>query len=106
MSITVVRISDRGTTCGSGKERRTLADTGLDAAAADGKPVRALGQFRGANLCKDLPESSRHDPADWVLHTAEGPVWVTGRRPAGSGFQLDAGYRGDTARWLEVQGRS
>jgi len=105
VSITVVRISDRGTSGGPRKERRTLADTGLDAAAADGKPVRALGQFRGANLCKDLPEASRHDPADWVLHTTEGPVWVTGRRPAGKGFQLDAAYRGDTTRWLEVSGK-
>ena len=105
MSITVVRISDRGTSGGPRKERRTLADTGLDAAAADGKPVRALGQFRGANLCKDLPEASRKDPADWVLHTPEGPVWVTGRRPAGQGFQLDATYRGDTTRWLEVRGK-
>ena len=105
VSITVVRISDRGTTRGSGKERRTLADTGLDAAAADGKPVRALGQFRGANLCKDLPEASRKDPADWVLHTPEGPVWVTGRRPEGQGFHLDATYRGDTTRWLEVRGK-
>jgi hypothetical protein len=106
VSMTVVRISDRGTS-GNPKrsEGRTLADTGLDAAAADGKPVRALGQFRGANLCKDLPEASRHDPADWVLHTAEGPVWVTGRRPAGNGFQLDAAYRGDTTRWLEVSGK-
>jgi hypothetical protein len=105
VSITVVRISDRGTSGGPRKERRTLADTGLAAAAADGKPVRALGQFRGANLCKDLPEASRHDPADWVLHTSEGPVWVTGRRPAGKGFQLDAAYRGDTTRWLEVSGK-
>jgi hypothetical protein len=105
VSITVVRISDRGTSGGPRKERRTLADTGLDAAAADGKPVRALGQFRGANLCKDLPEASRHDPADWVLHTTEGSVWVTGRRPAGKGFQLDAAYRGDTTRWLEVSGK-
>jgi hypothetical protein len=105
VSITVVRISDRGTSGGPRKERRTLADTGLDAAAADGKSVRALGQFRGANLCKDLPEASRHDPADWVLHTTEGPVWVTGRRPAGKGFQLDAAYRGDTTRWLEVSGK-
>ena len=105
VSITVVRISDHGTNRGPRKERRTLADTGLAAAAADGKPVRAIGQFRGANLCKDLPESSRHDPGDWVLHTAEGPVWVTGRRPEGKGFQLDAAYRGDTTRWLEVAGK-
>jgi hypothetical protein len=103
-SITLLTISDRG----KGLERkkaRTLADTGIDAAAADGKPVRALGQFRGANLCQDLPEASRRDPADWVLHTPEGPVWVTGRRPAGKGFQLDAAYRGDTKRWLEVRGK-
>jgi hypothetical protein len=105
VSITVVRISDRGTSGRKRSQGRTLADTGLDAAAADGKPVRAFGQFRGANLCKDLPEASRHDPADWVLHTSEGPVWVTGRRPAGKGFQLDAAYRGDTTRWLEVSGK-
>jgi hypothetical protein len=103
-SLTLLTISDRG----KGLPRqgpRTLADTGLDAAAADGKPVRAIGQFRGANLCKDLPEASRHDPEDWVLHTAEGPVWVSGRRPAGKGFQLDTAYRGDTTRWLEVSGK-
>jgi hypothetical protein len=103
-SITLLKISDRGKGPAR-REGRTLADTGLAAAAADGKPVRAIGQFRGANLCKDLPEASRHDPADWVLHTAEGPVWVTGRRPAGKGFQLDAAYRGDTTRWLEVSGK-
>jgi hypothetical protein len=103
-SITLLTISDRGKGLPR-KGTRTLADTGMDAAAADGKSVRALGQFRGANLCKDLPEASRRDPADWVLHTSEGPVWVTGRRPAGKGFQLDAAYRGDTTRWLEVSGK-
>jgi hypothetical protein len=103
-SLTLLTISDRGKELPR-KGTRTLADTGLDAAAVDGKPVRAIGQFRGANLCKDLPEASRHDPADWVLHTSEGPVWVTGRRPAGNGFQLDAAYRGDTTRWLEVRGK-
>ena len=103
-SLTLLTISDRGKELPR-KGTRTLADTGLDAAAADGKAVRALGQFRGANLCKDLPEASRHDPEDWVLHTSEGPVWVTGRRPAGQGFHLDATYRGDTTRWLEVRGK-
>jgi len=103
-SLTLLTISDRGKELPR-KGTRTLADTGLDAAAADGKAVRALGQFRGANLCKDLPEASRKDPADWVLHTSEGPVWVTGRRPAGQGFHLDATYRGDTTRWLEVRGK-
>jgi hypothetical protein len=32
-------------------------------------------------------------------------VWVTGRRPAGRGFELDPAYRGDTSRWLEVGGK-
>ena len=40
-----------------------------------------------------------------MLLTSEGPVWVTGRRPAGKGFQLDPAYRADTARWLEVSGK-
>lgn len=106
VSITMTRIVDHGS---NGVRRptgtRTLADTGVDAAATDGKPVRALGLFRGANLCKDLPETSRRDPADWVLHTSEGPVWVTGRAPAGKGFRLDPAYRGDTTRWLEVSGK-
>ena len=30
---------------------------------------------------------------------------MTGRRPAGKGFQLDPAYRPDTARWLEVSGK-
>ncbi len=85
VSITITRIVDHGS---NGVRRatgaRTLADTGVAAAAADGKAVRALGQFRGANLCRDLPAESRRDPADWVLLTTEGPVWVTGRRPAGA----------------------
>jgi hypothetical protein len=106
VSMTILRMSDRGT---NGVPRRTgtrtLADTGVDAAAADGKPVRALGQFRGANLCRDLPPESRREDADWVLLTTEGPVWVTGRAPAGKGFRLDPAYRGDTSRWLEVNGK-
>jgi hypothetical protein len=106
VSITVVKLVDRGT----GGERlrgaeRDLTDTGLEAAGADGKPVKAAGQFRGANLCRDLPDSTRRDPRDWVLLTPEGPVWVTGRRPEGSGFRLDPAYRGDVNRWLQVTGR-
>jgi hypothetical protein len=104
-SITLFKLSDRGKGLPTRGATRTLTDTGLDAAAADGKPVRALGQFRGANLCKDLPDASRRDAADWVLQTPEGPIWVTGRRPAGKGFQLDPAYRADTNRWLEVSGK-
>jgi hypothetical protein len=105
-SITVLSLSDRGTGLAARRSgARTLAETGVEAAAADGKPVRALGQFRGANLCRDLPGVSRRDPADWVLLTSEGALWVVGRRPAGKGFQLDPAYRADTSRWLEVSGK-
>jgi hypothetical protein len=106
VSLTILSLSDRGTGLAARRPgRRTLAETGVDAAAADGKPVRALGQFRGANLCKDLPTVTRRDPADWVLMTSEGALWVTGRRPAGKGFHLDPSYRADTSRWLEVTGK-
>ena len=106
MSITVLSLSDRGTGLSARRPGgRTLAETGVEAAAADGKPVRAIGQFRGANLCEDLPTVTRRDPADWVLLTPEGPLWVVGRRPAGKGFRLDPAYRADTTRWLEVTGK-
>ena len=107
VSITVVRALRPWDRADGGRRRgaRTLAETGVAAAAAEGKPVRAIGQFRGANLCRDLPAESRRDPADWVLLTSEGPLWVTGRRPAGKGFQLDPAYRADTTRWLEVSGK-
>lgn len=106
MSISAFSVADRGTGMSAGRRAvRDIADTGLEAAAVDRKPVRAIGQFRGANLCGDLPPASRRDPADWVLLTSEGAVWVTGRRPEGRGFQLDPAYRTDTSRWLEVHGK-
>jgi hypothetical protein len=87
-------MADRGTDGGPRREgQRAPAGQGL------------IGQFRGANLCHDLPGETRRNPADWVLLTSEGAVWVTGRRPAGRGFQLDPRHRGDTARWLEVTGK-
>jgi hypothetical protein len=106
-SLTVLSLSDSGTGLSSRRSEggRTLAETGVEAAAADGKAVRAIGQFRGANLCRDLPSVSRRDPDDWVLLTPEGPLWVTDKRPAGRGFRLDPAYRADTARWLEVTGK-
>jgi hypothetical protein len=95
VSISVTRMVDRGT------------DRGADRGPGTRGPGEGgvVGQFRGANLCRDLPMESRRDPADWVLLTSEGPVWVTGRRPAGRGFELDPGYRGDTSRWLAVSGK-
>jgi hypothetical protein len=106
VSITVTKVVDRGAGRDIRRRReRDLTDTGLEAAAADGKPVKAVGQFRGANLCGDVAEPTRRDPRDWVLLTDEGPVWITGRPPQGGGFKLDPAYRGDVGRWLEVTGR-
>jgi hypothetical protein len=31
-------------------------------------------------------------------------VWVTGRKPKGSGWELDAGLKRDTGKWIEVIG--
>jgi len=105
-SITIVTMSDRGTgRSARGRGPASLADTGVEAAAAAGKPVLASGQFRGANLCRDLPTTSRREPADWVLLTSEGPVWVVAHGPEGSGFHLDPADRADTARWLQVKGK-
>jgi hypothetical protein len=105
-SITIVTMSDRGTgRSARGGGPASLADTGVVAAAAAGKPVLASGQFRGANLCRDLPTTTRREPADWVLLTSEGPVWVVAHGPAGDGFHLDPADRGDTARWLQVKGK-
>jgi hypothetical protein len=95
VSLTVVRMSDRGTS----------GDRAAGAGSRSAGEGTFAGQFRGANLCSDLPTETRRDPADWVLLTSEGPLWVTGRRPAGRGFTLDPAYRGDTSRWLEVGGK-
>ena len=95
LSLTVVKMMDRG----AGRDRRAAG--GSRSAGEE----TLTGQFRGANLCRDLPMETRRDPADWVLLPPEGPMWVTGRRPAGRGFALDPAYRGDTSRWLEVGGK-
>jgi hypothetical protein len=93
VSITVTKMMDRGTGRSPGR-----SDAG-------GAGEAVVGQFRGANLCGDLPVSSRRGGADWVLLAADGPLWVTGRPAAGRGFRLDPGHRGDTSRWLKVAGK-
>ncbi len=95
VSISVTRIVARGTDRGPrGSGTRGPADAG-----------GVVGQFRGANLCGDLPIETRRDPADWVLLASDGPLWVTGRRPEGKGFRLDPVHTSDTSRWLAVTGK-
>jgi hypothetical protein len=71
----------------------------------EGKLVTVKGQFRGSNLFGDLPSSSRNRSSDWVIKDDLFAVWVTGKKPKGSGFEFDAGLRRDTGKWLEVTGR-
>jgi hypothetical protein len=71
----------------------------------DGRTVRVVGKFRGKNLYGDLPGSSARRSSDWVIKDDVYAVWVTGKKPKGSGWQLDPGLKRDTGKWLEVVGR-
>lgn len=71
----------------------------------DGQMVRVIGQFRGRNLFRDLPATSQLRSSDWVLKDDIFAVWITGRKPQGDGFRLDATLKRDTGKWLEVTGK-
>jgi len=71
----------------------------------DGKTVSVRGQFRGENLFGDLPSSSRARSSDWVIKEDLFAVWVTGKKPKGAGWSLDASLKRDTGKWLQVMGR-
>ncbi len=71
----------------------------------DGQVVRVTGQFRGRNLYGDLPSRSERDSDDWVIKDDLYAVWVSGKKPKGSGWSLDAGLKRDTGKWIEVVGR-
>lgn len=74
--------------------------------AYDGKNIRVVGKFRGRNLYGDLPVSSQRGGSDWVIKDDLYAVWVTGRKPKGSGFDLDSNLKRDTGKWIEVIGRA
>jgi hypothetical protein len=105
VSITVLSLSMSGkpreSIDGQNFARQVLADPSKFA----GKPIRILGQFRGNNLFGDLTEDTRRKAADWVLKDGAIALWVTERPPKGKGFALDPAYKGDTSRWLEVEGK-
>jgi hypothetical protein len=71
----------------------------------DDKPVRVVGKFRGKNLFGDLPTRSQRRSDDWVIKDDVYAVWVTGKKPKGSGWQLDTSLKRDTGKWIEVIGR-
>jgi hypothetical protein len=71
----------------------------------DGQTVRVVGKFRGRNLYGDLPAASQRATADWVIKDDLFAVWISGRKPKGPGFDLDAGLKRDTGKWIEVIGR-
>jgi hypothetical protein len=83
----------------------SLEDLVTKPGAMDGKLVTVKGQFRGANLFGDLPSASRRRSADWVIKDDLFAAWVTGRKAKGAGWNLDAGMRKDTGKWMEVTGR-
>jgi Big-like domain-containing protein len=71
----------------------------------DGDVVRVVGKFRGRNLYGDLPAASELKAADWVIKDELFAVWVTGKKPKGSGWELDPTLKRDTGKWIEVVGR-
>jgi hypothetical protein len=83
----------------------TLEELVAKAGKLDGKTVRVVGKFRGRNLFGDLPARSERDSSDWVIKDDVFAVWVTGKRPKGSGWELDLGLKRDTNKWMEVVGR-
>jgi Bacterial Ig-like domain len=83
----------------------TLEDLVTKPERYDGKTVTVSGQFRGQNLYGDLPSASRMRSSDWVIKDDVFAAWVTGKKPKGSGWSLDAGMKRDTGKWLQVTGR-
>lgn len=71
----------------------------------DGQTIRVVGKFRGRNLYGDLPVRTQRTTADWVIKDDLYAVWVTGRKPKGSGWELDSGLKRDTGKWIEVIGK-
>jgi hypothetical protein len=68
------------------------------------RAVTVTGRFRGANLYADLPQPVNKSRWDFVIQSADAAIWVTGIRPRGKGFNLDAMSRSDTGQWLQVTG--
>jgi hypothetical protein len=66
--------------------------------------VTVTGRFKGRNLSGDLPSALNRSRWDFVVQSADAAIWISALRPRGTGFELDAGAKVDTGRWLEVSG--
>ncbi len=107
VSISVIRMTEIGTgePRGAGSGGLGLGGLLTDGDRHEGQTVTVVGLFAGRDLYGDLPAGSARTPSDWVLKLGPHAVWVTGKKPEGKGWRLDPGYKGDTARWLQVTGR-
>lgn len=107
-SITMFSISDISPLDRKKREesqRFTLEHLVKNPGSKDGATVRVVGKFRGHNLYGDLPAKSQRRSSDWVIKDDLFAVWITGKKPKGGGFDLDAGLKRDTNKWIEVVGR-
>jgi hypothetical protein len=107
VSITVFSLADAE---GPGREGKSAATAIIRTVLNDpsgfvGVNVRIVGLFRGANLFGDLPAESRRGESDWVLKEDDRALWIVGKEPKGKGWSLDPSYRGDSVRWLAVEGK-
>jgi hypothetical protein len=107
VSITVFSVADaRGPGReGPGAETAIVHTILNDPSGFVGVNVRIIGVFRGRNLFGDLPAGSERTAADWVLKEGDAALWVTGKAPKGKGWSLDPQYKGDTSRWIAVEGK-
>jgi hypothetical protein len=71
----------------------------------DGQMIRVVGKFRGRNLYGDLPVSTQRTSSDWVIKDDLYAIWVSGKKPKGAGWELDASLKRDTGKWIEVIGK-
>ncbi len=69
-----------------------------------GQEVTVAGRFRGRNLYGDLPQAPAQSVTDFVLHSADAALWITGQEPRGRDFSLNIDARVDTGQWLDVTG--